>query len=728
MTESTISLLVGGLNILAGLIMGFFAIYGIIVLFLKKSNLNIFRGNAFIQAFCVAALFAFALEATVFNYKYYLRYFADEECSVVEISMEDFTFTTSDGTLVEPVFETGKDSAKIFSGIAFKNLNRRVTSLFVQPVFDNKTDMMSVNVLYDLERFSGGSVKSLFKGLPHENYIAIQAPGKILELGVNFNGRITQFVINKPIPFYFSGLRLFAVSCLFFVIILLLNQTLRVKTAYLLFEYKFDPVNRKQNVIYVCLVALVILYSCICAFTSTSKFFQEEYLSDRQYNKFLVDAIINGRTYLDHGNPELLLIAERPYDLRWLEVNGFKRDGVWMSDWAYYNGKHYSYFGIVPAIILYVPYTMITGEYLSNNAGIFLFIAIAIILMAMLWRFLVKKYLPNTLFVFYLLSFLTMFFASGLFGPLRFTRFYSIVSAAGFMFVIAGILLLFKSVERERPNYMKVFFACLCFALAVGCRPNLVFVSLFVPVILWRHRSLKLVMFILAPYIMVAIPLCFYNYIRFGSILDFGFKYNMTNVNTGAYVQLNLIGRVINTVYACIAYLFTLNSYSYFFPYVESIPQNFKVQNNITQFYDKGSGIINFPIVLCLFFYFKSIFTKIKPQTFTISSAFLIIAAILIFLNSWLVGHSGRYIIDFALFMIIPSLFCAWYWCNSSNDQAQTNSSLNKNRIKITYVLLTISIFVGLCLFVGSITNDPVPSNWVLYRYLQYSLGFIGGN
>jgi len=68
---------------------------------------------------------------------------------------------------------------------------------------------------------------------------------------------------------------------------------------------------------------------------------------------------------------------------------------------------------------------------------------------------------------FYLLSFFALFFAGGLFGPLRFTQFYSIVSSAGFMFIVAGAYLLLKSVEREATNLRALFFACLCFALAV---------------------------------------------------------------------------------------------------------------------------------------------------------------------------------------------------------------------------------------------------------------------
>jgi hypothetical protein len=330
--------------------------------------------------------------------------------------------------------------------------------------------------------------------------------------------------------------------------------------------------------------------------------------------------------------------------------------------------------------------------------------------------------MPNATFAFYTLGFLTLFFASALFVPLRFTRFYSIVSAGGFMFIVAGIFLLLKSVEYDRPRNLKVFLACLCFALAVGCRPNLALVSIIVPVVLWKHKSLRLAALILLPYTLVAIPLCYYNYIRFGSIFDFGFKYNMTNLNTAAYGLMHPIGRFINMFIASVSYLFTVNKYSFFFPYVESIWQGDKFSLITKRFYDKSSGMINFPIVFCLYFFFKSIFAKIRPKSFYLPAIFLIIAAITIVANSWLVGFSGRYAIDFAFFIIFASIFGAYYWCNSK----AYHITQERNRLKVIYVLFSISIFVGLMLFAGQISNDPSPSDPVLYRYLQYSLGLIG--
>jgi hypothetical protein len=749
--------------------MGFFAIYGVITIFGRKMSINIFRGRAFAQAFCVASLVAFALEATVFNFPHYLKYFSDGECYITEVSLKDSTtLLTSDGTLAELFFrdkDTTKDTTKKIKsaedsliaktttaedngavvtalakitltkeggekdsadsmrlpiGVAFKNLDRRITSLYVKPVFDSTADSKIINFLWTDEAGTSGRNMTIYKGLPFTNHISFNLCGKISEFKVYFSGDISEVALNRQVPFYFSGLRFFVLSCLLFAGIVFVRKKRRAKIAYLMFEYRFNPSSKKQNLAYVFSVVSLLIFAWFCAFTSETKE-SLEFPTYRQYNEFLVDALLAGRTHLEFGNPEKLLKAERPYDQGWLANNGYKQGIDYMGDWVWYKGKFYCYFGIVPAVILYVPYKVFTGNYLSNHAGIFLFMAIAVVFMALLWRLCVKRYMPNARFAFYLLSFFALFFASGLFGPLRFLKFYSIVSAAGFMFIIAGAYLLLKSIERDKTNLRALFFACLCFALTVGCRPNLAFVSLMVPVFLWKRRSWKLLALVVVPYIMVAIPLCYYNYIRFGSIFDFGVNYNLTTLNTGALSSMDPIGKTIRTFVSSMSYLFSVNTYSITFPYVDCIPQNTWFKYSVTHFHDKTSGMINFPIVLCLFYFVKSIFAKRKPDTFLMSSIFLIIAAIIIFLDSFLVGISGRYIIDFAIFILIPSIFCAYHLCDE-----QVCDYRRVFRLKAVYVMLVFSILVGLALFTTSITNDVTFGNPALYRYLQVSLGIPG--
>jgi hypothetical protein len=90
-------------------------------------------------------------------------------------------------------------------------------------------------------------------------------------------------------------------------------------------------------------------------------------------------------------------------------------------------------------------------------------------------------------------------------------------------------------------------------------------------------------------------------------------------------------------------------------------------------------------------------------------------------LDSLLVGFSGRYTIDFAIFILLPSRFCAYHLCDE-----QVCDYRRIFRLKAVYAMLAFSIFVGLALFATSITNDATFGDPALYRYLQISLGLPG--
>ncbi|MDR0303900.1 MAG: hypothetical protein LBH98_03895 [Chitinispirillales bacterium] len=704
---------IASFNSVAAAVVVIFAICGGFVILGKFLGLDVFKRSDVFRAFCVAAVVALAAEATFFNFQYYLKFFAGPELYTMDVAKDNpNVWRTSDKTLAEI-----SNTDRAFE-VTFKNLDRKITSLYTDLNYIN-SDMAQITVKWSDKEGSHEFKKIFYKGLPYDNYTPFQSLGNVSRLSIAFNGSVSiaQIAINKQIPFYFSGLRLLVFSFLLFAAFMLINKNLRVKTAYYLFSLKFNPSDLKQNLIYAFFVVLLIIFSWICLYTTTFTKSALGHPPHQKYNKYLVDAFLKGRTWLDYGDPKKLLEAEDIYNNQWRAAN-LQVNVDWMWDWEWYKGKYYSYNGPVPAAILYVPYKMITGNYLSNHAGIFLFSAAAIILLAMLWRFCVKKYMPDSKFSFYLISFLTLFFASGLFSVLNFPRFYSIVQAAGFMFITAGILLLLKSVDGEKIKYFKLFFACLCLALVVGCRPNLVFVSLLVPVVLWRYKSWKLFAFIMIPYMMVAIPLCMYNYARFDSIFQFGQKYCLTNTNLTATGLLNPIGLFFRWLVSFIINIFGTNQYSLIFPYVETFPRT--SGDTILGFLLPGeaySGIINFPIVFCLFYLFKN-----KIKEFNMLSAFLIIAASIIAVSSFtqLNGYSVRYVLDFAAFIILPSLFCAYYWTSD------TKSALSENvRLKVVYVALSISVFVGLCLFVTGGLNHTQLRDPALYRYLEYSLSII---
>jgi hypothetical protein len=721
--SSTIALFIKYFNIASIAFLALFAVFGAVAFFNKKA-----RVNAFLLAFCAAVIAAFALESTVFNLPSYLKYFAGPPVAIVGQSEEDpANLLTSDGTPA-----TMRENNKI----VFSGLNRHVTSIFVDINYDTvETARMRVQWTDDGSAYR--YEKTLYQYLPQDNYAVLQTYGTVSEITVDFPEpdrliEITEVVINKPVPFYFSGLRLLAVSLLLFALYVPLNKNLRAKAAYYLFEYKFDPENRKQNAVYACAVALLILFSWVCVYTS--RFFDNNPEGDTiepgmayymHYNKFLVDALIAGRTYLDYGKPEGLLAAERPYDRYWLSANGYKENDDWIQDWSWYKGKYYCYYGIVPAALLYAPYKLITGHYLSYPAGIFLFCMIAVILLALLWRHCVKKYMRDSEYALYLLSFIALFFTIGLCYALRYPHFYSLVQSAGFMFVAAGAFLLFKSVDGERTNRYMLFFGCLCLALVFGCRPNMGFASLIVPVVLWKRRSWKLLFFVMIPYIIVAIPLCVYNYVRFESIFDFGQSYCLSTYDSNGFKLQNPVGKLIRVFESFMYYLFRPVSLSLFFPFVNVDPIYASSRPDIyiilgaVHYFERGCALINFPIVFCLAYMFKRVFDGSKPAVFRALRAFLIIGIVLMAVDSFVIGFQGRYMLDMAAFFMFPSLFCVYYCCRA--DAALPVGC--KIRLSAAYGLIAVSVFVGLFLFVRC--TEFVPCNAALYRYLEYSLGVI---
>jgi hypothetical protein len=282
------------------------------------------------------------------------------------------------------------------------------------------------------------------------------------------------------------------------------------------------------------------------------------------------------------------------------------------------------------------------------------------------------------------------------------------------MFVVAGVLLLLKSVAYEKINRVQLFFACLCFALAVGSRPNLVLASLFVPLVLWRYRSWKLLAFIAIPYVIVATPLCMYNYARFESVFEFGQSYV---IGIGNVLDTNPIAKALG-FFTTAAYYFVLpNQYSIFFPFVEYYPISSQVMYGAFRYRQLGSGLINFPIAFCLFYLFTGDFRSRAPAAFRLSAAFVIVGAVILAGTSWAAPwFHGRYMLDFIVFFIVPSLFCAYFWSCCKNSV-----HLPETRMKVTYVLLFASILIGLSLFVSG--DEFSPKDPALYRYIERSLG-----
>ena len=241
-----------------------------------------------------------------------------------------------------------------------------------------------------------------------------------------------------------------------------------------------------------------------------------------EYYPLLADAFLAGQTsLLIHPPPEMLALPD-PYDP---EANANYR----LHDASLYHGKYYLYFGPTPAIVLFLPYRVLTGSHLPTRIAVALFCNLGFAFSCLLLFVLARHQewdLPGWLASFAVLS---MGSVPGVAFLLIRPSFYEIAIGAGYCFVMAGFLFFARGVLSERPRAGPLATAGLCFGLAAGCRPDLcVLAVLMAALVVIRFRFYKgPVLAFLVPAAACGILLAIYNFVRFDNPLEFGIRYTL---------------------------------------------------------------------------------------------------------------------------------------------------------------------------------------------------------
>lgn len=268
----------------------------------------------------------------------------------------------------------------------------------------------------------------------------------------------------------------------------------------------------------------------------------------------LFDAFVKGQPYLDVSVDPGLLTASNPWDPNvWRELGLETR---W--DHAYYDGHYYSYYGFLPVIITMFPVYWLSGcRYIPSlitlqAVGMIYAIAGFALLVLEIGRLISKKvHYPSLAFLF-----LGGLFTSVLFNMMTFKEGYyhegiyhtPIIYGQAF----ADIFLAFAIMayrHKERPS-VYLAMSGLSLVMTMASRPNLIFYAVlalpfFFGILLSKERKLakRIVDFVpMAAIVIVgAIGLCYYNYIRFDNILEFGQSYQMNYDQRGLTYSLSKI-------------------------------------------------------------------------------------------------------------------------------------------------------------------------------------------
>jgi hypothetical protein len=202
-----------------------------------------------------------------------------------------------------------------------------------------------------------------------------------------------------------------------------------------------------------------------------------------------------------------------------------------MQDMALFNGRYYLYFGAAPAVVLFLPWRIVTGHDLPENFALFLFcFGGYVFYCAAFLRFLqmVGANLGPLLLGIVLL-------ALGVCQSVPFLLnrvwVYEVAIGGGYFFTAVGVYALVRGLAGQGHGKWLAI-AGLMFGLATASRPDLVFAGGVATIVLWLCRpggNRRMVSF-LAGFGAILAAIAEYNYQRFGNPFEFGFQYQLAGV------------------------------------------------------------------------------------------------------------------------------------------------------------------------------------------------------
>lgn len=379
----------------------------------------------------------------------------------------------------------------------------------------------------------------------------------------------------------------FGIGALFYLVSAALLWLVRPKAS--LSNTSLETVTTKEKMITITLVTVIIL---LCTLPmALSPIWNGESPEHRNQYEVMAESILAGHLYLDYGEVDPRLLAmDNPYDFDLREGLGVN----YRWDHAFYNGRYYMYFGVVPVFLLFLPFRLLTGAALTTYHATQIFTALFIVGLFKLFFLWGRKFFPALSWSVYL-SLAAAFSLMSVWYMVDAPALYCTAIAGGLCTMIWSLYFFSQAVWGGKSAGRCVGYGMLgslCGALAFGCRPPIALANILaVPMLIYYLRGKRfgikllgqIVLFAL-PYVVVAILLMGYNEVRFDNPLEFGQSYQLTCADQSHYtddlakVSWSKIGKGIAENFIAI------KPFSQTFPYV-----NF------------NSVIINFPILLAAY-------------------------------------------------------------------------------------------------------------------------------
>ncbi len=620
--------------------------------------------KAFIKKCFVAAIVFILCEILIFNFASVISLGNNEEIK--------FNFYNAKSTELINA-EYLEESKKLYIApnesacIIFNNIDAEINTLYVDAML--VSEELEIKFSYD-EDTNSQSLRSngrinIIKDNEHSKYALCSFSGNIktlkiyLQTGENEDIFVSSIIANKKVPFQFSFVRL--LTLLSVTILIIAMSSLECFKCPVSNNHAFKNITQATTAVF---LLIVFLLSCFASDGISNDF---KHPSLNQINQELVDAFEAGQVHLLREPEEELLALENPYD--WSQRLQSNVTYAW--DHCLYNGQYYSYYGIAPVLLLFLPYHLITGMYFPSVWAIFIFGFLGVLFLGMTYYLFIKKFFPKIPVNIATCGLVITMLICGIWYCMPVPNFYEIAQSSGFAFTTMGAYFMLSSnaVSEGRISNLKAALSSVFLALSVLCRPTLALYCIVALVFIFfgakkaftGKNVKKLTVYLLAsliPFVIIGSVQMIYNYLRFDSFFDFGIQYSLTIndfTQTDYHTPLALIGFY--------NFLFAFPKVMPEFPFIDSNYSTLGVNGYYFTANTAAIGIIFRALPVFSYLYAGKAYklSKSNKKAAVLILATCVAAPLIIIFSIWESGYGVRYCADFYWQILLGALTIAFF-------------------------------------------------------------------
>lgn len=342
-------------------------------------------------------------------------------------------------------------------------------------------------------------------------------------------------------------LLLFGIGIILITVAYILSKN-RLSEKYFLRSRNFSKSGRTYIETAICILVTAIIYIWFVSAGQMKQFPPSEALYDR-----LATAFSQGKLWISSNPDPRLLSLPDPYapepHLHLSNINDF-------FDLSLYQGKLYMYWGPTPALPIMI-WKTIANHKIDDELLVLIFAIGLLVFQSLLIHYLWCRYFQHLPDWTAWMPILVGGLAEPILWMLSEPRIYEAAIMADQCFFIAGLYFVITATGRAEISKQSLFFAGICWVLAAGARAIIAIpIILLAFMIVFRilHSSnqsrisaetIKTIGALGIPLITGAVLLGWYNWARFASPFEFGFRYQITMVNLNKYSGYVFLPRYI---------------------------------------------------------------------------------------------------------------------------------------------------------------------------------------